>query len=160
MAAAAPYPPDPVDAIMAIMARAFDPRWGEAWSRRQVSDALLLGTSRCALIDADGNPADEATRFAAGFFLSRGVLDEEELLLLAVDPAERGKGLGAKLLARFVAEARARGARRLFLEMRRGNPAAALYQAHGFRAVGVRPAYYRGADGTRVDALSFECVLD
>jgi ribosomal-protein-alanine N-acetyltransferase len=160
MAAAALFPPDPVDAIMAIMARAFDPRWGEAWNRRQVSDALLLGTCRYALIDPDGHHADEAIAFAAGFFLSRGVLDEEELLLLAVDPTERGKGLGAALLERFVSEARARGARRLFLEMRRGNPAAALYEAHGFRAVGVRPAYYRGDDGTRVDAISFECRLD
>ncbi|HUQ13789.1 MAG TPA: hypothetical protein VM055_05885, partial [Novosphingobium sp.] len=62
MAAAAPFPPDPIDAIMAIMARAFDPRWGEAWSRRQVSDALLLGTCRYALVDAQGHPADEATR--------------------------------------------------------------------------------------------------
>ena len=160
MAAAASFPDAPVDRIMAVMVRAFDTRLGEAWNRRQVSDALLLGTCRHALISPGGSFAGSGQEASAGFFLARGVLDEEELLLIAVDPDHRGKGLGARLLERFVAQARERGARRLFLEMRRGNSAAALYEAHGFRAVGVRPAYYRSADGARIDALSFERVLD
>lgn len=160
MAAAPSLPDDPVDAIMAVMARAFDPRHGEAWNRRQVSDALVLGTCHYALIDPAGTIADHIEGGAAGFFLSRAVLDEEELLLIGVDPAFRGKGFGAALLERFVADARARGSRRLFLEMRRGNPAAALYEARGFRAVGMRPAYYRGQDGARIDALSFARDLD
>ena len=160
LAAAPSLPADPVDAIMAVMARAFDPRHGEAWNRRQVSDALLLGTCHCALIDPAGVMAQLGEGEAAGFFLARAVLDEEELLLIAVDPALRGKGLGAALLDRFIGDARARGSRRLFLEMRRGNPAAALYEQRGFRAVGMRPAYYRGQDGTRIDALSFALELD
>ncbi len=160
MAAAPSLPADPVDAIMAVMACAFDPRHGEAWNRRQVSDALVLGTCHFALIDAAGTIAQHVEGATAGFFLSRAVLDEEELLLIAVDPAVRGKGLGAALLERFIGDARARGSRRLFLEMRRGNPAAALYEKRGFRAVGMRPAYYRGQDGTRIDALSFAAELD
>jgi len=160
VAAAPSRPVDPVDAIMAVMIRAFDPRHGEAWNRRQVSDALLLGTCHWSLIDPAGNIAQHPEGSAAGFTLSRAVLDEEELLLIAVDPALRGKGLGAALLDRFIDEARARGSRRLFLEMRRGNPATALYEARGFRAVGVRPAYYRGQDGARIDALSFAVGLD
>ena len=159
--AAAPIPSDdPVDAIMAVMARAFDPRHGEAWNRRQVSDALVLGTCHYALINGAGIISQQLDGAAAGFFLSRAVLDEEELLLIAVDPACRGKGLGAALLERFVADAQARGSRRLFLEMRRGNPAGALYERRGFRAVGMRPAYYRGQDGTRIDALSLARELD
>ncbi|MET0181053.1 MAG: GNAT family N-acetyltransferase [Novosphingobium sp.] len=157
---AARTPLDPLDAIMAVMDRAFDPRFGEAWNRRQVADALLLGGCDHAVIGADGRFGPLCPDDAAGFFLSRAVLDEEELLLLAVDPAFRGRGLGARLLERFVAAAAARGARRLFLEMRRGNPADALYEAHGFRAIGVRPGYYRASDGTRIDALSFERSLD
>lgn len=160
MAAAPSFPTDPVDGIMAVMSRAFDPRHGEAWNRRQVSDALLLGTCHCTLIDAAGVIGPHGEDEAAGFTLTRAVLDEEELLLIAVDPALRGKGLGAALLEQFIGDARARGSRRLFLEMRRGNPAAALYEAYGFRAVGVRPAYYRGQDGTRIDALSFAVELD
>ena len=34
---------DQVDQIMAVMALAFEPAWGEQWSRRQVEDALLIG---------------------------------------------------------------------------------------------------------------------
>lgn len=153
--AAAPVPPDDVDLIMAVMERAFDPSFGEAWNRRQVSDALVFGNCHCALIGADGGAAGEA---AAGFYISRTALDEEELLLFAIDPAHRRRGLGARLLGSFVAAAGQRGARRLFLEMRRNNPAASLYLAHGFRPVGVRPGYYRSAAGP-IDAISFEKLL-
>ena len=154
--AAAPYAPDdPVDAIMGVMAAAFEPAYGEAWNRRQVSDALLLGTCRHALIGADGTVAQEV-RDPGGFYLSRGALDEEELLLLAVSPALRGKGLGRVLLDHFCATAAMRGAERAFLEMRRGNPAGRLYEANGFQVVGVRPAYYRGSDGARHDAVSYQ----
>lgn len=155
MAAVPHLADDPVDAIMHVMTRAFPPAYGEAWSRNQVADALLLGTCRYDLIGADGRTGAGAWP-AAGFSLSRGVLDEDELLLLAVDPACRGRGLGTMLLARFCAAARARGARRAFLEMRRGNPAARLYASAGFVIIGERPGYYRGRDGSRHDAVSYE----
>lgn len=145
---------------MAVMTRAFDPRHGEAWNRRQVSDALILGTCHWSLVDREGTVAQQCDGAAAGFTLSRAILGEEELLLIAVDPDMRGKGFGAALLDGFIADARARGSRRLFLEMRRGNPAGALYEARGFRAVGMRPGYYRAQDGTRIDALSFAVELD
>lgn len=156
MAAAPAYPDDPVDAIMAVMERAFDPEFGEAWNRRQVSDALLLGTCNYVLIGSDGRIGPDLEGAAAGFYLARRVLDEEELLLFAVDPAMRGRGLGNALLRHFVASAEERGAARVFLEMRRGNPAEHLYTRHGFRSVGLRPAYYRGRGGARLDAVSFE----
>ena len=159
MAALPLWPDDPVDAIMRVMERAFDPHFGEAWNRRQVADALVLGTSRHALIAPDGtigeNPGDET----AGFFLSRQVLDEEELLLFAIDPAWRQRGLGSTLLEYFCYSAATRGMARIFLEMRDGNPAARLYEGHGFHQVGKRPGYYRGADGIRLDALTFQRIL-
>ena len=149
---------DDLDHVMQVMERAFDPAYGEAWSRRQVADALVLGNCHCGLITAEGNPVHAPEDLSAGFYLSRSVLDEEELLLFAVDPAFRRRGLGSRLLRSFVAAAARRGIRRLCLEMRRNNPAARLYAAHGFRPVGVRPAYYRTAAGP-VDAITFEKVL-
>ena len=145
---------DDLDRIMAVMEVAFDPAYGEAWTRRQVSDALVLPGTHYLLADAAGQePAPGAA--AAGFALSRGVLDEEELLLLAVRPEHRGRGLGGALLRRFISSARERGASRLFLEMRDGNPAEALYRRHGFASIGRRRDYYRrGADGPR-DAITF-----
>ena len=164
MAALPLFPDDPVDAIMQVMGRAFEPQFGEAWNRRQVSDALILGTTRHGLIAHDGTLGDgvgdeQRGATTAGFFLSRQILDDEELLLFAVDRAWRCRGLGGKLLDHFCASAARRGVSSIFLEMRDGNPAARLYESRGFRQVGKRPAYYRGNDGTRHDALTFKRIL-
>lgn len=143
-----------LDDVMAIMEAAFDPAFGEAWTRQQVADALALPGTHCVLAGADGEQPRPGEA-AAGFALTRGLLDEEELLLLAVSPERRGSGIGLRLLERFVADARARGASRLFLEMREGNGAESLYRQAGFVAVGRRRHYYRrGAAGPR-DAITF-----
>lgn len=74
-----------IDRIMDVMALAFDPAFGEAWTRRQVVDALTIGNCRYGLLDEHGNrPVGDAV--AAGFFMIRGLFDEAELLLLAVRP--------------------------------------------------------------------------
>ena len=145
---------DDVDRIMAIMEAAFEPAFGEAWTRRQVSDSLLLPNTHYLLAAADGRTPREGEP-AAGFTLSRGAADEEELLLIAVHPGHRGKGIGGALLERFVATARARGARRLFLEMREGNRAESLYRRYGFESVGRRRHYYRRGSGHPLDAITF-----
>jgi ribosomal-protein-alanine N-acetyltransferase len=145
---------DDVDRIMAVMEAAFDPAFGEAWTRRQVEDSLALPGTHYLLLGADKRaPTVDAP--AAGFTLSRAVVDEEELLLIAVRPELRGRGIGGALLARFVTSARARGAARLFLEMRDGNPAEALYRRHGFDSIGRRRNYYRRGNGPPLDAITF-----
>lgn len=147
-------PGDDIDRLMAVMQSAFDPVYGEAWNRRQVEDALLLGHSHYALLAAHGGEpaADEP---AAAFFLSRHGFEEEELLLLAVDPAHRRKGLASALLDRLKADARMRGAARLLLEMRADNPAHSLYISHGFKPIGRRARYYRSSTGEPLDAITF-----
>lgn len=152
--------PDPVDRIMTVMERAFDPQFGEAWNRRQVSDALLLGNCNFGLIGIDGRDVSTMpVEPAAGFYLSRTIFDEEELLLFAVDPAHRRKGIGHLLLTQMISAAKSRSVTRIFLEMRRGNPAGILYSAHGFSAVGIRPKYYRTPDGDRIDAITHELSI-
>lgn len=153
-------PLDDVDRIMGVMAVAFPAEFGEAWNRRQVSDALLLAGTHHALIAPDGSSQPEAQVEAAGFYLSRGLFDEEELLLFAIAPSWRRCGLGHTLLAQFIENARQRGKKRLFLEMRRNNPAGILYAAHGFRPIGIRPRYYRTSNGDRIDAITQELVID
>ncbi|MBB4613288.1 GNAT family N-acetyltransferase [Novosphingobium taihuense] len=153
-------PADDIDRIMAVMGQAFPAEYGEAWNRRQVSDALLLGNCRYGLISPDGAEDCETSSETAGFFMSRAVLDEEELLLFAIAPQYRRRGLGHQLLARFISTARSGGMSRVFLEMRRDNPAGFLYAAHGFREIGLRPAYYRTPGGARIDAISQELTFD
>lgn len=145
---------DDLDRIMAVMEAAFDPAYGEAWTRRQVADALLMPGTHYLLAGPDGAAPPEGAP-AAGFALSRGAADEEELLLIAVHPAHRNRGVGGRLLARFIAEAEARGAVRQFLEMREGNWAERLYIRHGFESVGRRRHYYRRGSGTPLDAITF-----
>lgn len=147
-------PDDDIDRLMAIMQAAFDPAYGEAWTRRQIEDALLLGNCFYALIADHGGPPAPGEA-ASGFYLSRHGVEEEELLLLAVAPQSRRLGLASKLIDHLAQAAARRGAQRLLLEMRRGNPAEILYTNHGFLPIGERPRYYRTPGGDRLDAVTF-----
>lgn len=147
---------DLIDQIMAVMEVAFDPAYGEAWNRRQVTDALQFPSTHALVVDGDGAPIpDDSSATPAGFVLTRHVLDEEELLLIAVAPGARRRGVGAALLAHLLAAARSRNVSRIFLEMRRGNPAVHLYHKFGFEPIGERRNYYRMANGERIDAITF-----
>lgn len=154
-----PVPADDLDRLMAVMEAAFDPHYGEAWTRRQVEDALLVGNCHYWLAGPDGKEAAEGEE-AAGFSLSRTGVDEEELLLFAVSPDYRRRGVGLAMLEQLALAARGRGATRLFLEMRRGNPAESLYRRFGFSPIGERRDYYRTSTGNRIDAISFALPLD
>lgn len=89
-----------------------------------------------------------------GFILIRVVLDEAEILTLAVRPEARRAGLGGRLVGQGALAAARAGAVRLFLEAAEDNTAArALYDRAGFRLIGRRKAYYAGLDGVRTDAL-------
>lgn len=147
-----------VDRIMVVMEAAFDPAYGEAWNRRQIADALTLASTHALVVDATGAPIADGSESApspAGFVLTRHVLDEEELLLIAVTPEARGRGVGAALIEHLFAAARQRGIAQIFLEMRRGNPAIHLYRKFGFTPIGERRNYYRMANGERIDAITF-----
>jgi ribosomal-protein-alanine N-acetyltransferase len=92
-------------------------------------------------------PGAFAFHHPEGFVLARVAGDEAEILTFAVAPHARGKGLGRTLLRAAIAEAERRGARAIFLEVGRDNPAAlALYAALRFANVGSRKGYYRGRD--------------
>lgn len=132
---------------MAVMDGAFEPLFGEAWSASQLSGVLVSPNSWMRLAWSGDAPI--------GFSVARIVLDEAELLLLGVARAHQRRGTGARLLDLFCSDAAARGARRLFLEVRDGNAANLLYRRHGFAVAGRRRDYYRGADGNLFDALTF-----
>lgn len=133
-------------AVMAVMDAAFETRFGEAWTASQCAGLLPMPGVWLTLARSEGAPA--------GFSLARLVAGEAELLLLAVHPDARGRGVGKCLLEHFLAVAGARGAERLHLEVRDGNMAVRLYSAAGFQVVGRRRGYYRGRDGSNYDALS------
>lgn len=132
---------------MTVMAAAFDPAYGEAWTLPQLAGVMTLPGTWLTLARVDA-----AT---LGFALVRSVLDECELLLLAVEPLWRGRGVGEQLLNDSLRTARRRGITSMNLEVRSTNPAVRLYEKVGFEFVHRRPGYYRGNDGQLHDALSF-----
>jgi ribosomal-protein-alanine N-acetyltransferase len=138
-------------AVGRIMTAAFDPRYGEAWTQAQVNGMLGLPGVWLCLARLDGD--------MVGFALTRMIVDEAELLLLAVDPARQRRGIGATLLRSAILRAKDRQLDRLHLEVRANNPAINLYQAFGFERVGVRPGYYRGSDNQLYDAFSYSLNL-
>lgn len=142
-----------LDTVMAVMECSFDPHWREAWTRAQVRDSLEMPSTFLLLGDSEGQPLPQGP--ATGFVLSRQALDEEELLLIAVRPEARGRGVGARLLDSYFEAARRRGVRHIFLEMRANNPAHTLYSRCGFVPIGTRPRYYLAADGRAIDAITF-----
>lgn len=137
--------------VMEIMRASFDPIYGEAWNAAQCA-AILGGPGVWLLLaELDGRPA--------GFALTRAVAGEAELLLIAVHPDARRRGVGAALLDAVIRGCGERSVERLFLEVRACNPAIALYSARDFVKVGERRNYYRGADGKSYDAHSYSLIL-
>jgi ribosomal-protein-alanine N-acetyltransferase len=132
---------------MDVMACAFDPVFGEAWTLPQLAGVMVMPGTWLTVARLDAAPL--------GFALVRSVLDECELLLLAVDPAWRGRGIGETLLRHSLVTARRRGIMSMNLEVRSTNKAVKLYEKSGFEYVHRRPGYYRGNDGQLHDALSF-----
>ncbi|AQS86018.1 ribosomal-protein-alanine N-acetyltransferase [Acetobacter aceti] len=83
-----------------------------------------------------------------GFILVRSVLDEAEILTLAVVPEWRRHGIARKLLQRLEQELDQKQVRKLFLEVSTTNtPAKKLYTSTGFITAGIRKRYYEdGSD--------------
>ena len=89
-----------------------------------------------------------------GFALGRVIVDEAELLTLAVAPEARRRGEARHCLTTFEDMARRDGATRAFLEVAATNSAArALYSQAGFQRDGVRRGYYRVKGSEPIDAI-------
>ncbi|SPJ26248.1 ribosomal protein S18-alanine N-acetyltransferase [Palleronia abyssalis] len=88
-----------------------------------------------------------------GFALGRHVLDEAELLTIAVHPDHRRRGFARALLRNFHGKAKSAGADVCHLEVAASNAAArALYTSEGYRESGHRRGYYTEASPP-IDAI-------
>lgn len=87
----------------------------------------------------------------AGYVGSQAVLDEADMMNLAVMPNFRRRGIAGALVGALVERLKEKGVRCLTLEVRASNESAiALYEKLGFCQVGRRPRYYQKP---REDAL-------
>lgn len=78
-----------------------------------------------------------------GLIALRRVLDEAEVLTLAVDPRFRRQGIARTLVREGLGAMGEAGVARVFLEVAEDNPGAlALYERAGFAPCGARENYY------------------
>ncbi len=125
-------------------------------AREALAEGWSPGGFRTELDAGALAPVARAGAAVAGFALGRVIVDVAELRVLVVSAPFRRRGVGRRLLDAFVAEARARGAARIALEVRAGNDAArALYRTVGLDCEGRRPRYYPGGE----DALLYGAAL-
>ena len=114
------------------------------WTASQFADSLQR--HRCTVM------TDLAGR-VVGFCILQPVLDEASLLLMAIDPACRQRGLGRQLLEQSLT-ALGEGYQMIFLEVRASNLAARrLYESTGFNVMDTRRNYYPVVGGGHEDAL-------
>lgn len=120
------------------------------WTLRNFSDAHASGNT-LTVLTVDG--------VTSGIAAVMHVLDESELLEIAVQPTMQGRGYGKALLAQAIAQARRNGAVRMFLEVRESNARARkMYTSFGFEETGRRKNYYPTEDG-REDAILMTAQL-
>lgn len=112
------------------------------WTLKQLEDAVTAYQS--TVIEQQGQ--------VLGFCILQPVLDEANLLLMAIDPAQQGQGLGYQLLDASVAMLKNNPVQ-IFLEVRETNIAAIkLYEKSGFHQIDLRKNYYPGSNGMREHA--------
>ncbi|WP_395698808.1 ribosomal protein S18-alanine N-acetyltransferase [Aquabacterium sp.] len=123
------------------------------WSRGNFIDSLAAGYLAEVRLDAQGQ--------CLGYCVAMAGFEEMHLLNITVAPGHLRQGHARAMLARLAEQARQRGDRKLWLEVRQGNLAARqLYEAFGFTHVSVRKAYYPGPQGRREDAVVMSLALD
>lgn len=142
-----PMTPADLDEVLGIERVSYPEPWPREVFARELSgeDGSVALVARAA----DGR--------VAGYIVYRFGVGEVELHNVAVHPEARSQGVGRALVERLVADARARSAERVLLEVRVGNaPARALYTRLGFETLATRRRYYRDNDE---DALVLEKKL-
>ena len=140
--------PEDAAQLADLHAASFDRPWTEDTLRE------LLAAPGALALCADG--VGTMVGGGEGFILVRRVLDEAEVLTLAVHPAGRRQG-GGRALVEAVADLLAlAGVVELRLEVAVDNvPARALYAAAGFEPTGRRRGYYAREGGAApVDAVT------
>mgnify|MGYP003483042976 CR=1 FL=1 len=113
------------------------------WSMKQFEESVESYVS--TVIEQHGK--------VVGFCILQPVVDEANLLLMAIDPNLHGQGLGFKLLEASIASLKNNPVQ-IFLEVRESNLAAiALYEKSGFHQIDLRRNYYPKNDGGKEHAV-------
>ena len=136
---------DHVAQVAALERLCFADPWSEKSIASELNNPLALW-----LVAVEGDSV-------VGYIGSQTVLDESDMMNVAVHPDHRRRGVAEALVTALSDALKARGSVSLTLEVRASNePAKALYEKLGFALAGRRPNYYRNP---REDALILRKML-
>ena len=136
-----PLLPDRLDVVLRVEQQVYP----HPWSQLNFTDALASGYQAQVLL------ADDTL---IGYFVAMKGVDEVHLLNITVALAYRSQGWAQVMLDALATWSRGQGAQWLWLEVRANNARAlSVYEAHGYRRVGQRKAYYPADHGQREDAI-------
>ena len=108
----------------------------DPWSEKSVASELNNSLSCWLVAEENG--------VVTGYVGSQTVIDESDMMNVAVHPDHRRKGIAEALVVELVEALKKRESHCLTLEVRASNePAKALYEKLGFAQVGLRKNYYR-----------------
>ena len=134
-----------VPQIAALEAICFRDPWSEASVRSELTNPLSLW-----LVATEND-------MVAGYVGSQTVLDESDMMNVAVHPDHRRRGIAESLVTALCDSLKQKGSSSLTLEVRSSNLGAiALYEKLGFTQVGLRKNYYRNP---KEDALILRKIL-
>lgn len=128
----------------------------DPWDERSVQDCICSEGSMCFTAEEEGK--------VVAYVIGRLIAPEGEIYRIAVRQDKRNRGIGYRLLDYSVKTSRGKGLESLFLEVRSRNiPAIRLYEAYGFKRVGLRKGYYKNPEddavimlkASRADILEF-----
>ena len=129
--------PAHLEAVLLVEQQAY----AHPWLRANFTDSMTVGYQAQLLL------ADDVL---LGYFVAMKGVDEVHLLNVTVAPQYQRQGWARVLLDAVALWAKGQGADWLWLEVRVGNRRALqVYEAHGFRRVGLRKDYYPAPGGQR-----------
>lgn len=135
-----------------LFIRLFQPKDVE-WIMKLVNDEFNRNYNQIFYLDLfrswrNGFLIAESNGKVVGFLL--GVISEAfkaRILLMAVEPMQRGKGIGAALIDVFIKNCIQANLRAISLEVRIGNERAIrFYNRYGFENIAVFPSYYEDGE--------------
>ena len=123
--------------------------FSDPWSSGMMESSLKDKNQQVFVIEESGK--------ILGYGAVMMVLDECEILRIAVSGSFRRKGLGSRLLDEMIAFGKTGGSRLFYLEVRASNTAAVkLYKKKGFKETGRRKNYYTNPTEDAV-LMSYVC---
>lgn len=126
-----PMQPCHVAQVAALEKACFSDPWPESVLVQELENPLSLWLVA----------AEEDT--VLGYVGAQSVIDEADMMNLAVKEDARRQGLAEQLVCELCTRLAANGIKHLLLEVRVSNaPALALYEKLGFAQIGRRPNYY------------------